>query len=71
MTTQQTKLLAEVEGIVDQIRKEHYLNVHFRAFTLAYEAWQEHIRLNAVVGSRRVNSPAGAVLDEKEPRDAP
>ena len=66
MTSEQSKLLIELEGIADQIRKEHYLNVHFRAFTLAYEAWHEHIRLNAVVGSRHVNSPAGAVGDERE-----
>ena len=66
MTPEQQKLLVELEGIADQIRKEHYLNVHFRAFTLAYEAWHEHIRQNAVVGSRHVNSPAGAVGDAED-----
>ena len=68
MTPEQQKLLVELEGIADQIRKEHYLNVHFRAFTLAYQAWQERaaIRQNAMVGSRQVNSPAGAVGDERE-----
>jgi len=64
MTTQQQKLLVELHGLKDQIEKGHYLNVHFRAFQLAHEAWQEHIRQNAIGGSRQVNSPAGAVLDD-------
>jgi len=64
MTTQQQKLLVELHGLKDQIEKGHYLNVHFRAFHLAHEAWQEHIRQNALSGSRQANSPAGAVLDD-------
>lgn len=65
MTTEQNKLLAELAGIRDQIEKGHYLNVHFRAFRLSHDAWQEHIRQNAVSGSRAHNSPGGAVLDEE------
>lgn len=65
MTPEQKKLLVDVRGLEDQIRKEHYLNVHFRAFQLAHEAWQEHIRQNAITGSRTVNSPAGSVLDDE------
>lgn len=63
MTPEQSKLLCELAGIRDQIRKGHYLNVHFRAFRLAHDAWQEHIRQNAVAGSRAGHSPGGAVLD--------
>jgi len=63
MTTEQKKLLAGLKGIEDQIKKCHFLNVHFRAFQLANEAWQEHIRCNAMSGSEQCNSPAGAVMD--------
>ena len=63
MTSEQEKLLAMVRGIEDQIMKEHWLNVHFRAFRLSGEAWKEHIISNAQAGARKVNSPAGAVLD--------
>lgn len=65
MTTQQNIMLIELAGIEDQIKKGHYLNVHFRAFKLADIAWKEHIRMNAVHGSGSVNSPAGAVLDDE------
>lgn len=65
LTTAQEKALADLRGLEDQIYKQHFLNVHFRAFELAYEAWREHIRLNAVTGSRKVQSPAGAVLDNE------
>lgn len=69
MTPEQNKLMAEVAGIRDQIEKGHFLNVHFRAFRLAYEAWQEHIRQNALAGSRggyvAGKSPGGAVLDDE------
>ena len=65
MTSAQEKLLAMVRGISDQIEKEHWLNVHFRAFELANDSWKEHIRANARTGSRQHNSPAGAVLDDK------
>lgn len=68
MTVEQEKLLAELRGLEDQIRKGHYLNVHFRAFQLAHAAWMEHIRQNAVSGARGGHiagqSPAGAVLDD-------
>lgn len=64
-TPEQDKLLADLRGLEDQIFKMHFLNVHFRAFELANEAWQLHIRANAKVGSRRVQSPAGAVLDDE------
>ncbi len=37
---------------------------HFRAFKLANDAWQEHIRQNAKSGARTGRSPAGAVLDD-------
>lgn len=62
---EQERLMLELHGISDQIVKKHYLNVHFRAFKLAHESWQEHIRANAVAGSRECNSPAGAVLDDE------
>ena len=65
MTTQQAKMIAELDGIESQIHKGHFLNVHFRAFQLANESWQEHIRQNAVSGSRQCHSPAGAVLDNE------
>jgi hypothetical protein len=65
MTTQQEKMLAELRGLEDQIMKCHFLTVHFRAFQLANESWQEHIRQNALSGSRRAQSPAGAVLDDE------
>lgn len=65
MTVEQQKLLAELHGLKDQIEKGHFLNVHFRAFQLAHAAWQEHIRQNAIGGSRAVHSPAGAVMDDE------
>ena len=65
MTTEQQKLLAELDGLRDQIQKKHFLNVHFRAFRLAWDAWQEHVRQNAVGGSREAGSPGGAVLDNE------
>lgn len=65
LTIAQEKALADLRGLKDQIHKQHFLNVHFRAFELAHEAWEEHIRLNAVTGSRQVQSPAGAVLDNE------
>lgn len=73
LTTQQQKLLAELHGLEDQIRKGHYLNVHFRAFQLANEAWQEHIRQNAIHGNRAGpgSSPPGALLDEDAARKDP
>lgn len=64
MTSEQKKLLAMLAGIEDQIRKRQYLNAHFRAFELAGDAWQEHIRANARMGSRQSGSPPGAVLDD-------
>lgn len=64
LSTEQKAMLLELHGLEDQICKGHFLNVHFRAFKLAYAAWQEHIRQNAVSGSRAGNSPAGAVLDD-------
>lgn len=63
--TAQKKMLISVAGIREQIGKEHWLNVHFRAFELADEAWKEHIRVNAELGAREVNSPPGAVLDDQ------
>lgn len=69
MTTEQQKLLAELRGLEEQIQKGHFLNVHFRAFRLANDAWQEHIRQNAIGGARIYNSPAGAVLDNKRDDD--
>lgn len=63
MTVEQKKMLVELEGLKDQIEKEHYLNVHFRAFRLAHDAWQEHIRQNARVGCEVVHSPPGAILE--------
>ena len=68
-TVEQDALLAEARGIKEQIEKEHYLNVHFRAFELADHAWKLHIRANAIVGSRKVNSPGGAVLDPSRDRE--
>lgn len=65
MTTEQQVMLIALEGLKDQIEKGHFLNVHFRAFELAHNAWREHIRQNAIVGSRQAHSPAGAVLDDE------
>lgn len=58
------RLLAMLAGIKNQIEKGHYLNVHFRAFELANDAWKEHVLANARIGSEAVRSPGGAVLDE-------
>lgn len=63
LSVQQQQLVMEVHGIVEQIEKGHYLNVHFRAFKLSSLSWDEHVRQNAVAGSERYNSPGGAVLD--------
>jgi hypothetical protein len=54
----------DLVGLEDQIMKRHFLNVHFRAFRLAHEGWQEHIRANALSGSQAWGSPGGAVLDD-------
>jgi hypothetical protein len=71
VTTQQEQMMIELHGLKDQIQKGHYLNVHFRAFKLANDAWQEHIRQNAVRGARggeiSGQGPAGAVLDDTRP----
>jgi hypothetical protein len=66
LTVEQRKMLVDLIGLADQIRKGHYLNVHFRAFQLANESWQEHIRVNAELGSRKGpgTPPYGALLDE-------
>jgi len=69
MTSEQDKLISETRGIQEQILKEHWLNVHFRAFELANDAWQEHIRANARSGARECNSPGGAVLDNDRETD--
>lgn len=60
-------LLLHLEGIRDQIEKGHFLNVHFRAFRLGYEAWQEHIRVSAATGARNTSgrSPMGALLEDE------
>lgn len=63
MTTEARAMMLELVGLRDQIQKQHYLNVHFRAFKLAHAAWMEHIRQNAVGGSRAHRTPPGAVLD--------
>jgi hypothetical protein len=69
MSNEQKRLLMELEGIADQIKKGHYLNVHFRAFQLSNSSWQEHIRQNAVRCARGGEiagvGPAGAVLDDE------
>ena len=64
LTTAQGKLLMAIEGLRDQVEKSHFLNAHFRAFEIAHDCWKEHIRMNALSGSRACNSPAGAVLDD-------
>lgn len=65
MTTEQRKLLMSITGLRDQIGKSHFLNAHFRAFEIARDCWKEHVRMNALSGSRACNSPAGAVLDDE------
>ncbi len=64
-TPEQSQIFAMARGLCDQVEKEHYLNVHFRAFELAYTAWKFHVRANAITGSRQCGSPAGAVLDDE------
>ena len=66
MTTEQNKALCELTGLKDQIGKQHWLNVHFRAFELADFAWKQHVFANARVGAKAVNSPDGAVLADEE-----
>lgn len=39
----QAKAFAGLVGLRDQVQKEHWLNVHFRAFELSHAAWQFHI----------------------------
>lgn len=68
-STQQHNMFMELAGLEDQIEKGHFLNVHFRAFKLANDAWLEHIRQNAIGGSRAANSPGGAVLDDDRDGD--
>lgn len=65
MNIKQEKAMSELRGLKDQIEKQHWLNIHFRAFQLANYAWQQHILVNAQLGAERVNSPSGAVLDDK------
>lgn len=65
MTVEQQKAISDLEAIKEQIEKGHWLNVHFRAFKLSHDAWQNHILANAQQGARSVNSPSGAVLDDK------
>ena len=65
MTVEQNKLLLELVGLRDQIEKQHYLNVHFRAFRLANDAWTEHVRANALSTARKSGLP-GAVADPFE-----
>lgn len=62
-TPERESFLAKLQGLENQLHKDHWLNVHFRAFELANDAWQMHIRMNAITGSRQVHSPGGAVLD--------
>ena len=65
MTVDQDKALCELRGLKDQIDKQHWLNVHFRAFQLAHFAWQQHILANSRLGAKQVHSPGGAVLDDE------
>lgn len=60
----QRKAMTDLQGMADQVEKQHWLNIHFRAFRLSHDAWQHHILANARAGSRACNSPAGAVLDD-------
>lgn len=62
--TEQRRAITDLHNLRDQIEKQHWLNVHFRAFRLSHDAWQQHILANARLGSRAAHSPAGAVLDE-------
>ena len=55
----------QLSGLQEQIEKQHWLNVHFRAFQLADYAWKQHIMANARLGSEHSGSPCGAVLDGK------
>jgi len=66
---EQEQAIVKLKGIKDQVEKEHWLNVHFRAFELADMAWKEHIRANAITGSDVCNSPGGAVLHPKRDGD--
>lgn len=64
-TVLQRQALLELVGLKDQIEKEHWLNVHFRAFKLASLGWDSHILANAQIGSKSFHSPGGAVLDNE------
>ena len=64
MNNEQERLLSQLVGLRAQIEKQHYLNVHFRAFRLANDAWHEHVLGNARAGAREGHSPGGAVLDD-------
>lgn len=51
---EQKKAVKETEGITDQIGKQNWLNVHFRAFSLSHDAWRNHIAANdAILASTR------------------
>jgi len=44
LTLQQLRAMTEMTGLVDQIKKQHWLNVHFRAFSISHAAWMNHIK---------------------------
>ena len=72
MSHEQEQMRLDISGLIDQIDKHHWLNVHFRAFQMAADAWKLHVLANARTGARESNSPAGAVLDsERDPAAAP
>jgi len=43
MEADQRRMLLELRCLRDQIKKGHFLNVHFRAFALSDMAWKAHI----------------------------
>ena len=47
MKRQQEDALSQLSGLEDQIKKQHWLNVHFSAFTLANDAWTNHAKQKA------------------------
>jgi len=46
LTAQQRHALVETAGLLDQIKKQHWLNVHFRSFSLSHAAWMNHMKAN-------------------------
>lgn len=53
MSKEQEKAIKDIRGLRDQIKKGHWLNVHFRAVELAYFAWKQYIEQGKISHDQR------------------